>query len=192
MYLSVCLCISTSNTIWILTSSFLMGSNSIMKLVLRGSDIIFSNVTSQFWWLSDYFLWRGAFTTLCLEFQKEIDKREDCEVRSLLLEKDSLEHEIELMDKKNNVLKNSVLAFVEEILEDLHSSNSGRFFNLSPMKVLYYYQYKNWIGKQVLNCDLCSASGKRRCFLLYLCCVRIACAVWDNLLVLYLEFIFSH
>ncbi|QCD88961.1 hypothetical protein DEO72_LG3g3513 [Vigna unguiculata] len=69
---------------------------------------------------------RGAFTTLCLEFQKEIDKREDCEVRSLLLEKDSLEHEIELMDKKNNVLKNSVLAFVEEILEDLHSSNSGQ------------------------------------------------------------------
>ncbi|XP_047179294.1 uncharacterized protein LOC124846123 [Vigna umbellata] len=68
---------------------------------------------------------RGAFTTLCLEFQKEIDKREDCEVRSLLLEKDSLENEIELMDKKNNVLENSVLAFVEEILEDLHSSNSA-------------------------------------------------------------------
>ncbi|KOM51241.1 hypothetical protein LR48_Vigan08g206800 [Vigna angularis] len=69
---------------------------------------------------------RGAFTTLCLEFQKEIDKKEDCEVRSLLLEKDSLENEIELMDKKNNVLENSVLAFVEEILEDLHSSNSGQ------------------------------------------------------------------
>ncbi|BAT91287.1 hypothetical protein VIGAN_06260600 [Vigna angularis var. angularis] len=67
----------------------------------------------------------GAFTTLCLEFQKEIDKKEDCEVRSLLLEKDSLENEIELMDKKNNVLENSVLAFVEEILEDLHSSNSA-------------------------------------------------------------------
>ncbi|ESW03418.1 hypothetical protein PHAVU_011G012300 [Phaseolus vulgaris] len=68
---------------------------------------------------------RGAFTTLCLEFQQEIDKREDCEVRDLLSEKDSLENEIELLDNKNNVLKNSVLAFVEEILEDLHSSNSA-------------------------------------------------------------------
>lgn len=46
-------------------------------------------------------------------------------MRTLLSEKDSLENEIQLLEKKNNVLKNSVLAFVEEILEDLHSSNSG-------------------------------------------------------------------
>jgi len=135
----ICLClfISTSNTFWILTCSFLMGSNSKMKLVLRGSDVIFCNVTSQFWWLSNYFLCRGAFTTLCLEFQKEIDKREDCEVRDLLSEKDSLENEIELLDKKNNVLKNSVLAFVEEILEDLHSSNSGKFFLTLVLWIFY-------------------------------------------------------
>ncbi|XP_028181555.1 uncharacterized protein LOC114368521 [Glycine soja] len=71
---------------------------------------------------------RENFTTLCLEFQREIDKREDCEVRVLLSEKHSLENEIQLLDKKNNVLKNSVLAFVEEILENLHSSNSGSIF----------------------------------------------------------------
>ncbi|KAL2329328.1 hypothetical protein Fmac_022755 [Flemingia macrophylla] len=57
---------------------------------------------------------------------REIDKREDCAVRTLLSEKYSLENEIQLLDKKNNVLKNSVLAFVEEILEDLHSSNSDK------------------------------------------------------------------
>jgi hypothetical protein len=46
-------------------------------------------------------------------------------VRTLLSEKYSLENEIQLLDEKNSVLKNSVLAFVEEILEDLHNSNSG-------------------------------------------------------------------
>ncbi|XP_019451690.1 PREDICTED: uncharacterized protein LOC109353781 isoform X2 [Lupinus angustifolius] len=66
---------------------------------------------------------REDFTTLCLEFQRDIDKRKNCDVRILLSEKDSLENEIQLLEKKSNVLKNSVLAFVEEILEDLHSSN---------------------------------------------------------------------
>jgi hypothetical protein len=46
-------------------------------------------------------------------------------VRTLLSKKYSLENEIKLLDEKNSVLKNSVLAFVEEILEDLHDSNSG-------------------------------------------------------------------
>ncbi|XP_061352983.1 uncharacterized protein LOC133297795 [Gastrolobium bilobum] len=77
---------------------------------------------------------RENFTALCLEFQREIDKREKCEVRTLLSEKDSLENEIQLLDKKNNVLKNSVLAFVEEILEDLQSSNSGN--------VVFYKSYE--------------------------------------------------
>lgn len=75
--------------------------------------------------MSNLFPCRENFTALCLEFQREIEKRENCKVRTLLSEKDSLENEIQLLDKKNNVLKNSVLAFVEEILEDLHSSNSG-------------------------------------------------------------------
>lgn len=71
---------------------------------------------------------RKNFTALCLEFQREIDNRENCNVRTLLSEKDSLENEIQLLDKKNSVLKNSVLAYVEEILEDLHSSNSGNIY----------------------------------------------------------------
>lgn len=68
---------------------------------------------------------REEFTALCLKFQREIDKRENFKVRTLLSEKYSLESEIQVLDDKNCVLKNSVLAFVEEILEDLHSSNSG-------------------------------------------------------------------
>ncbi|KAI4306878.1 hypothetical protein L6164_030120 [Bauhinia variegata] len=65
---------------------------------------------------------RENFMLSCLEFQKDIDK---IEVRTLLSEKDSLENEIQTLDKKIHVLKNSVLAFVEEILQDLRSSNSA-------------------------------------------------------------------
>ncbi|CAJ2655179.1 uncharacterized protein LOC123923785 [Trifolium pratense] len=68
---------------------------------------------------------REEFTAHCLEFQREIDNKENCKVRTLLSEKYSLENEIQLLDEKNSVLKNSVLAFVEEILEDLHNSNSA-------------------------------------------------------------------
>ncbi|XP_057456953.1 GRIP domain-containing protein RUD3-like isoform X2 [Lotus japonicus] len=85
---------------------------------------------------------REKFTALCLEFQIEIDKRENCKVRTLLSEKDSLENEIQLLEKKNNVLKNSVLAFVEEILEDLHSSNSALEDEI---------QRKNWENEKLLN-----------------------------------------
>ncbi|MED6112634.1 hypothetical protein PIB30_063354, partial [Stylosanthes scabra] len=67
---------------------------------------------------------REMFTKLCLDFQRDIDTGENCKARTLLSEKISLENEIQLLDKKNDVLKNSVLAFVEEILGDLHSSNS--------------------------------------------------------------------
>ncbi|GAU28563.1 hypothetical protein TSUD_269030 [Trifolium subterraneum] len=68
---------------------------------------------------------REEFTAQCLEFQREIDNKENFKVRTLLSEKYSLENEIKLLDEKNSVLKNSVLAFVEEILEDLHNSNSA-------------------------------------------------------------------
>lgn len=71
------------------------------------------------------FLFREGFTTLCLEFQKDIDKGKNDELRPLLLEKEFLENEIHLLDKKNNGLKNSMLVFVEEILEELHNANSG-------------------------------------------------------------------
>ncbi|MED6201664.1 hypothetical protein PIB30_097216 [Stylosanthes scabra] len=69
---------------------------------------------------------RKMFTKLCLDFQRDIDTGENCEARTLFSEKISFENEIQLLDKKNDVLKNSVLAFVEEILGDLHSSNSDK------------------------------------------------------------------
>ncbi|KEH16834.1 hypothetical protein MTR_0085s0020 [Medicago truncatula] len=85
---------------------------------------------------------REEFTTHCLEFQREIDNRENCKVRTLLAEKYSLENEIQLLDEKNCVLKNSVLAFVEEILEDLHNSNSELEAEI---------QSKNWENERLLN-----------------------------------------
>lgn len=75
--------------------------------------------------LNDLFLYREGFTTLCLEFQRDIDKGESDEVGTLLSERDFLEHEISLLDKKNNALKNSMVAFVDEVLEDLQNANSG-------------------------------------------------------------------
>ncbi|CAK9147795.1 unnamed protein product [Ilex paraguariensis] len=68
---------------------------------------------------------RDVFTMLCLDFQKDIEKGENDELATLLSEKDFLEDEIHLWSKKNNALQNSMVAFVEEILEDLHSSNSA-------------------------------------------------------------------
>ncbi|XP_020972829.1 uncharacterized protein LOC110269378 [Arachis ipaensis] len=65
-----------------------------------------------------------------------------CEARTLLSEKHSLENEIQLLDKKNDVLKNSVLAFVEEILEDLHSSNSALEVEI---------QRRNWENEKLLK-----------------------------------------
>ncbi|GFS42530.1 hypothetical protein Acr_00g0080320 [Actinidia rufa] len=63
---------------------------------------------------------RDGFTTSCLDFQRNIDKGQNDVLRDLLLEKEFLENELHLLSKKNNTLQNSMLAFVEEILEDLH------------------------------------------------------------------------
>lgn len=87
--------------------------------------------------MTELFLYREGFTTLCLEFQRDIDIGKNDELRALLSEKDLLENEIHLLDKKNNALKNSMLAFVEEILEDLHKSNSGN---------IHYYCFINFLS----------------------------------------------
>ncbi|KAL1324738.1 hypothetical protein HN51_034891 [Arachis hypogaea] len=106
---------------------------------------------------------REMFTKLCLDFQRDIDKRENCEARTLLSEKHSLENEIQLLDKKNDVLKNSVLAFVEEILEDLHSSNSALEVEI---------QRRNWENEKLLKDindlknTLLSAIGTSNCIFL--------------------------
>ncbi|KAF5730381.1 hypothetical protein HS088_TW20G00754 [Tripterygium wilfordii] len=68
---------------------------------------------------------RDEFTATCLEFQWEIDKGETEELVALLSEKEFLENEFLQLDKKNKALKNSMLAFVEEVLEDLNNSNAG-------------------------------------------------------------------
>ncbi|XP_057951891.1 uncharacterized protein LOC131146345 [Malania oleifera] len=70
---------------------------------------------------------REIFTSSCLNFQRGIDKEENDELRTLLLEKECLQNEIQLLDRKNNSLRNSMLAFMEEILEDLCSSNSALY-----------------------------------------------------------------
>lgn len=78
------------------------------------------------WWCLDGLcVCRETFIALCLEFQKDIDKGEHDELRALLSEKEFLEGEVLQLDKRNNTLKSSMLAFVDEILGDLHSSNSG-------------------------------------------------------------------
>lgn len=58
-----------------------------------------------------------------LEFQRDIDSTDD--LRTMLSEKEFLENEYSLLDKKMNMLKTSMQAFVQEILEDLHNCNSG-------------------------------------------------------------------
>ena len=87
--------------------------------------------------MTELFPYREGFTTLCLEFQRDIDIGKNDELRALLSEKDLLENEIHLLDKKNNALKNSMLAFVEEILEDLHKSNAGN---------IHYYCFINFFS----------------------------------------------
>ncbi|EOY20948.1 hypothetical protein QUC31_007112 [Theobroma cacao] len=69
---------------------------------------------------------REGFIKLCLEFQREIGNGENNEVVTFLLEKELLENEIHLLDKKNNALRNSMSAFEEEILEELDTSNAGK------------------------------------------------------------------
>ncbi|KAJ4832667.1 hypothetical protein Tsubulata_047353 [Turnera subulata] len=68
---------------------------------------------------------REQFTVKCVEFQREIDKAENDEVVKLLAERDFLENEISLLEQKNHSLQNSMVAFIEEVLQDLHESNSA-------------------------------------------------------------------
>ncbi|KAL9375072.1 hypothetical protein Peur_031951 [Populus x canadensis] len=67
---------------------------------------------------------REQFVMQCLEFQRDIDKGEN-EVVNLLSEKEFLENEIHLLDEKNNALKNLMLAFIDEIVQDLLDCNSA-------------------------------------------------------------------
>ncbi|KAJ4959923.1 hypothetical protein NE237_019833 [Protea cynaroides] len=68
---------------------------------------------------------REAFITQCINFQRDIAERENEELRSLLSEKDRLENENDNLNAKIDMLRNSMSAFVEEILGELHGSNSA-------------------------------------------------------------------
>lgn len=68
---------------------------------------------------------REGFTTSCLDFQRSIEKGQNDVLRDLLSEKELLVDEFHLLNEKNNALQNSMVAFIEEIIEDLHDSNSG-------------------------------------------------------------------
>ncbi|CAL5442172.1 unnamed protein product [Camellia sinensis] len=76
-----------------------------------------------------------GFTTSCLDFQRNIEKGQNDVLGDLLSEKQLLENEFHLLNKKNNALQNSMSAFVEEILEDLHGSNYGLHFELENGKI---------------------------------------------------------
>ncbi|KAL7161004.1 hypothetical protein ACSBR2_041619 [Camellia fascicularis] len=78
---------------------------------------------------------REGFTTSCLDFQRNIGKGQNGVLGDLLSEKQLLENEFHLLNKKNNALQNSMSAFVEEILEDLHGSNYGLHFELENGKI---------------------------------------------------------
>ncbi|XP_040367571.1 uncharacterized protein LOC112175579 isoform X2 [Rosa chinensis] len=79
---------------------------------------------------------RERFMALCMEFQKDIDKGSENVLRALLSEKEYLQNEMLMLDEKNNALKNSMMAFVEGILEDLNSGNSVQLYRLKYRRLI--------------------------------------------------------
>ncbi|KAL6994890.1 hypothetical protein U1Q18_005028 [Sarracenia purpurea var. burkii] len=78
---------------------------------------------------------RESFTKSCLDFQRNVEKGQNNVLRDLLSEKEFLENEYHLLSEKNNALQNSMVAFLEEIVEDLHGSNSALQVELENGKV---------------------------------------------------------
>ncbi|KAJ9567537.1 hypothetical protein OSB04_003503 [Centaurea solstitialis] len=68
---------------------------------------------------------REAFSTLCLDFQKEIDEDGNGKLGKLLTEKECLENEVHLLKRKTSSLQSSMSEFIEEILEDIDAQNSA-------------------------------------------------------------------
>ncbi|XP_044477517.1 uncharacterized protein LOC123204784 isoform X1 [Mangifera indica] len=77
---------------------------------------------------------RECFTALCLEFQRDIGEGKNDELVNLSSEKESLENEVHMLGEKINTMQNVMLVFEEEILEDLHKSNSAVHFEIQNDK----------------------------------------------------------
>ncbi|KAI3726804.1 hypothetical protein L1987_66610 [Smallanthus sonchifolius] len=67
---------------------------------------------------------REAFSTLCLEFQKEVGEEGDGKLGKLLAEKEYLENEVHLLKRKISSLQSSMSEFIQEILEGIDACNS--------------------------------------------------------------------
>ncbi|XP_010265258.1 PREDICTED: uncharacterized protein LOC104603041 isoform X1 [Nelumbo nucifera] len=83
-----------------------------------------------------------AFIILCRKFQGDITKGEDDELWKLLSQKEVLENENYNLSMKVNALRNSMSAFVEVTLEELHNSNSALEVEI---------QHQNWENEKLLD-----------------------------------------
>ncbi|PIA63521.1 hypothetical protein AQUCO_00201101v1 [Aquilegia coerulea] len=78
---------------------------------------------------------RETFIVQCRDFQRDINKGENQELWKLLSGKEVLENENRNLNTKINSLRNSMSAFVEEMLEELRTSNSG---NTKPFCIICF------------------------------------------------------
>ncbi|XP_058107833.1 uncharacterized protein LOC131251240 isoform X2 [Magnolia sinica] len=91
--------------------------------------------------------YREKFIVLCGNFQRDIVKGETEELWALLLDKEVLENEKFILNMKINALRNSTSAFVEEILEELHNSNSAMHSPILPAMVCRHFCNKRDIKR---------------------------------------------
>ncbi|CAH1429108.1 unnamed protein product [Lactuca virosa] len=68
---------------------------------------------------------RETFSTMCLDFQKEISEDGNNKLGKLLSEKEYLENEVHLLRGKINSLQTSMSDFIDEILEGINAHNSA-------------------------------------------------------------------
>lgn len=71
------------------------------------------------------FFIREKFILQCCEFQDDMTIAKNNELSRLLSEKKALENEKQTVTKKMTALENSTEELIEEILQEIHKSNSG-------------------------------------------------------------------
>lgn len=71
------------------------------------------------------FFIREKFILQCCEFQDDMTIVKNNELSLLLSEKEALENEKQSVTKKMTALENSTEELIEEILLEIHKSNSG-------------------------------------------------------------------